>query len=62
MDRNRIATRRKIGVFHMDEIDKPDPMPRGPTDNIFMALGAFGALAVVVGVGLIVAASLGLLH
>jgi hypothetical protein len=46
----------------MDELDRPDPMPRGPTDNIFMALGAFGALAVVVGVGLIVAASLGLLH
>ena len=46
----------------MDEMDKPDPMPRGPTDNIFKALGGFGVLAVLVGVGLIVAASLGLLH
>jgi hypothetical protein len=46
----------------MDEMDRPDPMPRGPTDNIFKALGVFGALAVVVGVGLIVAASLGFLH
>jgi hypothetical protein len=37
-------------------------MPRGPTDNIFYVLGYGGALAILVGVGLIVAASLGLLH
>lgn len=46
----------------MDEMDRPEPMPQGPTDNIFMALGGFGALAILVGVGLIVAASLGLLR
>ena len=37
-------------------------MPRGPTDNIFYAVGVGGLLAVLVGVGLIVAASLRLLH
>ncbi len=37
-------------------------MPRGPTDNIFYVLGGGGLLVILVGVGLIVAASLGLLH
>lgn len=37
-------------------------MPRGPTDNIFYVLGYGGFLTVLVGVGLIVAASFGLLH
>jgi hypothetical protein len=46
----------------MDEMDRPDPMPRGPTDNIFYVLGYGGLLLVIVGVGLIVAASLGHLH
>jgi hypothetical protein len=37
-------------------------MPRGPTDNIFYVVGVGGLLAIIVGVGLIVAASLGFLH
>jgi hypothetical protein len=37
-------------------------MPRGPTDNIFYVLGGGGLVLILVGVGLIVSASLGLLH
>jgi hypothetical protein len=44
----------------MDEMDKPDPMPQEPNQQY--TLGGFGALAILIGVGLIVAASLGLLH
>ena len=36
-------------------------MPRGPTNNILYVVGYGGFLAVFVGVGLIVAASFGLL-
>ncbi|YBW38333.1 hypothetical protein ACMYR2_0837 [Nitrobacter sp. TKz-YC01] len=42
----------------MDDMDRPEPMPRGPTDRIYMTLGVFGGLAIFIGVGLIVAASL----
>ena len=37
-------------------------MPRGPTNNIFYVVGGGGLLVILVGVGLIVAASLGYLH
>jgi hypothetical protein len=46
----------------MDEMEKPEPMPQGPTNNIFLFVGGFGLLAAIVGTGLIVSASLGLLH
>jgi hypothetical protein len=42
--------------------DRDDPMPQGPTDNLFLAAGGFGFVAALVGVGLIVAASLGFLR
>jgi hypothetical protein len=45
----------------MDE-DREDPMPQGPTDNLFLFAGGFGLIAVLVAVGFIVAASLGLLR
>jgi hypothetical protein len=45
----------------MDE-DRDDPMPQGPTNNLFLAVGGFGFGAALVAVGLIVAASLGLLR
>ncbi|WP_157043709.1 hypothetical protein [Nitrobacter hamburgensis] len=45
----------------MDE-DRDDPMPQGPTNNLFLAVGGFGFVAALVAVGLIVAASLGLLR
>ncbi|MEH6949814.1 hypothetical protein V4R08_00405 [Nitrobacter sp. NHB1] len=46
----------------MDEMEKQEPMPQGPTDNIFLFLGGFGLIAALIGIGLIVAASLGFLH
>jgi hypothetical protein len=45
----------------MDE-DRDDPMPQGSTNNLFLAVGGFGFVAALVGVGLIVAAGLGLLR
>lgn len=45
----------------MDEHDD-GRMPRGPTDNIFYVVGGGGLLVVLVGVGLIMAATLGYLH
>jgi hypothetical protein len=46
----------------MDEMEKQEPMPQGPTNNIFLFVGGFGFIAALVGTGLIVAASLGFLH
>jgi hypothetical protein len=46
----------------MDEMGKQEPMPQGPTNNIFLFVGGFGFIAAIVGIGLIVAASLGFLH
>lgn len=45
----------------MDE-SRDDRMPQEPTNNLFLAVGGFGLIAFVVGAGLIVAASLGLLR
>ncbi|GAB1716755.1 MAG: hypothetical protein NTAFB05_17970 [Nitrobacter sp.] len=42
----------------MDE-DRDDPMPQGPTNNLFLAASGFGLVAFLVGFALIVAASLG---
>ena len=46
----------------MDEMAKPEPMPQGPTNYIFLFVGGFGLIAALVGTGLTVAASLGFLH
>jgi hypothetical protein len=43
----------------MDEMDRDDPMPQGPTNNLFLFVGGFGLVAALVGTALIVAASLG---
>jgi hypothetical protein len=43
----------------MHEMEKPEPMPQGPTNNIFLFVGGFGLIASIVGIGLIVAASVG---
>jgi hypothetical protein len=45
----------------MDE-DRPDPMPQGPTNNLFLVAGSFGLVAFFIGFGLIAAAGLGFLR
>jgi hypothetical protein len=56
-----VAIAQKKEVILMDE-DRDDPMPQGPTNNLFLAVAGFGFVAAFVAVGLIVAASLGLLR
>ncbi|MBN9149269.1 MULTISPECIES: hypothetical protein [unclassified Nitrobacter] len=46
----------------MDETGKEDPMPQGPTNNLFLFVGGFGLVAALIGAALIVAASLGFLR
>ena len=45
----------------MDE-DSDGPMPQGPTNNLFLAVGSFGLLAFLVGFGLLGAIGLGFLR